>query len=97
MADDQWGGTLVLLFRNEEEASRLNLADFPSLPNRTAIGTDIDGKIIDEICTELHLKNGTMPIFIIADTFNRIVFLSEGYTIGLGEQLVKEVNFLLGS
>ena len=26
-------------------------------------------------------------MFIIADTFNRVVFVSQGYTIGLGEQM----------
>lgn len=26
-------------------------------------------------------------MFILADTFNRVVFSSQGYTIGLGEQL----------
>ena len=35
-----------------------------------------------------------MPIFFIADTFNRVVFLSQGYTIGLGEQLHKVVHGL---
>ena len=28
-----------------------------------------------------------MPMFIIADTFNRVVFSSQGYTIGLGEEM----------
>ena len=28
-------------------------------------------------------------MFIIADTFNRVVFVSQGYTIGLGEQMQK--------
>lgn len=36
----------------------------------------------------------TLPIFIIADTFNRVVFVSQGYTIGLGEQLMKTVKGL---
>ena len=90
---DQWGGTLVLLFRNEQEASRINLTDLPFLPEKTVLGTDIDGKIISELCDEMHLK-GTPPIFIIADTFNRIVFLSEGYTIGLGEQLARAISSL---
>ena len=35
-----------------------------------------------------------LPIFIIADTFNRVVFLSQGYTIGLGEQLYNTLNKL---
>ena len=38
----------------------------------------------------MKLRNANqLPIFIIADTFNRVVFISQGYTIGLGEQLVK--------
>ena len=28
-------------------------------------------------------------MFVIADTFNRVVFVSQGYTIGLGEQILK--------
>ena len=39
-------------------------------------------------------NNGQLPVFIIADTFNRVVFVSQGYTIGLGEQLVKVANKL---
>lgn len=27
------------------------------------------------------------PIFIISDTFNRVVHITQGYTIGLGEQM----------
>ena len=38
----------------------------------------------------MKLKNETqLPMFVIADTFNRVVFVSQGYTIGLGEQIVK--------
>ena len=38
----------------------------------------------------MKLQNGgQLPLFIIADTFNRVVFCSQGYTIGLGEQIVK--------
>lgn len=35
-----------------------------------------------------------LPIFIIGDTFNRVVFQSQGYTIGLGEQLTKVIDKL---
>jgi hypothetical protein len=36
----------------------------------------------------------TLPIFIIADTFNRVVFVSQGYTIGLGEQMMQIIHKL---
>ena len=93
-AFDQWGLPFVLLFRNEQDAARFS--DTPALPDKTFFGTDIDGKILGELCTEMHINNPTLPIFIIADTFNRVVFLSEGYTIGLGEQIIKAESTLTG-
>lgn len=46
-----------------------------------------------QLCTEirnsLHLTSNELPLFIIADTFNRVVWYSQGYTIGMGEQLLK--------
>jgi len=33
-------------------------------------------------------------MFILADTFNRVMFSSQGYTIGLGEQLTKVISNL---
>ena len=37
---------------------------------------------------------GGLPVVLIADTFNRVVFASQGYTIGLGEQLLKTIHGL---
>ena len=35
-----------------------------------------------------------LSVFLLADTFNRVMFCSQGYTIGLGEQLTKVINNL---
>ena len=35
-----------------------------------------------------EMLEGTMPRVMIADTFNRVFFKTEGYTIGLGDQLL---------
>jgi hypothetical protein len=43
--------------------------------------------------SKLANKN-QLPMFIIGDTFNRVVFASQGYTIGLGEQMMKVVHKL---
>ena len=42
----------------------------------------------------MKLTNLTRPVIIVADTFNRIVFISQGYSIGLGEQLNNVINKL---
>jgi len=89
---DKWDRPFVLLFKNETEAKKFQAqkSEFPNLPAKTIFGIDKDGTIQQEIVKEMKLRNTEqLPIFIIADTFNRIVFLSQGYTIGLGEQLVK--------
>lgn len=95
VADDlkAWGRTLVLLFVDENEASRFKGAEF-ALPDNVVFGIDNSGKIAREIETNLKLPNASRPVFIIADTFNRVVFVSQGYTIGLGEQLMKVIHQL---
>ena len=82
---------MVLLFTNQAEKDKLkHKGEFGNLLKNTIFGIDKDGTVVKEIAKEMKLRNpNQLPIFIIADTFNRVVFLSQGYTIGLGEQLVK--------
>lgn len=90
---EKWGQKMVLLFRDKDEASRF-VNDFPELPSTVVWGTDIDDKIYNEIVTNMKLKNPNRPLILVADTFNRVVFVSQGYSIGLGEQLVKVLKKL---
>lgn len=85
---DAWGRPMLLLFENEDEMRKFKTSDYGILPRQTLLGIDADGSIRRQIATNMKLNgNGQLPVFIIADTFNRVVFCSEGYTIGLGEQL----------
>ncbi len=84
---DQWGRPLLLLFESEEEARKFKASDYGQLPKNTLFGIDRDGSIRRQIMTNMKLRNEQLPIFLISDTFNRVVFCSQGYTIGLGEQL----------
>ena len=92
---DTWGRPLLLLFESEEEAAKFKAADFGQLPRQTLFGIDTDGAIRRQITQQMKLPtNGPLPIFFIADTFNRVVFCSQGYTIGLGEQLQRVIKSL---
>ncbi|MBR4936571.1 MAG: transglutaminase domain-containing protein, partial [Bacteroidaceae bacterium] len=92
-AFEQWGQKLVLLFRDKDEAGRFT-NDFPGLPGTIVWGTDIDDKLYNEIVSNMKLTHPNRPIILVADTFNRVVFVSQGYSIGLGEQLVKVIKQL---
>ena len=85
------GKKLLLLFE-EGTGSGFDKSLYPGLPAGTAFGEDIDGGIFKEIRESLNLDSQDLPLFVIADTFNRIVFVSQGYTIGLGETIVKTLD-----
>ena len=92
---EEWGRGMVLLFPSEEEYAKFRPQDFPGLPNTITFGIDKDGAIQNEIAKNMKLANKSiLPMFIIGDTFNRVVFVSQGYTIGLGDQLMKVIHKL---
>ncbi|MBR5190313.1 MAG: transglutaminase domain-containing protein [Paludibacteraceae bacterium] len=95
---NDWGRPMILLSPNSDLANKTFSSDLLSTLNSQLtnlnLGIDIDGAIQAQIIQEMKLANATLPIFIIADTFNRVVFCSQGYTIGLGEQLVKTAKQL---
>ena len=86
-AFEAWDRPVVLLFESEADAAKFNHDEFPGLPSTVQFALDKDGSVRKQIAREMKLMNEKqMPMFIIADTFNRVVFVSQGYTIGLGEQ-----------
>ena len=92
---EEWGRGLVLLFPNEKGWNSFDPKEFGELPSTITYGIDVDNKIQNEIASAMKLANANnLPIFIIADTFNRVVFVSQGYTIGLGEQMMKVIHKL---
>ena len=87
-AFEAWGRPVVLLFESEADAAKFNHDEFPGLPSTVQFALDKNGSVRKQIAREMKLMNEKqMPMFIIADTFNRVVFVSQGYTIGLGEQM----------
>lgn len=91
---EEWGRGMVLLFPNEKQMQNFNADEFPGLPSTITFGVDQDNTIQKMIAENMKLSHDNLPIFVIADTFNRIVFISQGYTIGLGEQLMKTIHKL---
>ncbi|MBQ5925673.1 MAG: transglutaminase domain-containing protein, partial [Paludibacteraceae bacterium] len=93
-----WGRPMILLSPSADLANKTFSSDLISTLNTQLtnlnFGIDTNGSIQEQIIREMKLTNASLPIFIIADTFNRVVFCSQGYTIGLGEQLIKTIHQL---
>lgn len=77
---EAWGRPILLLTTAEGLGWLKEYSS--SLPSNVHFGIIPDG---------LDLKDRRMPYFLLADTFNRVFFTTEGYTIGLGDQLVTAI------
>ena len=99
---ESWGRPIVLLCSNETAMHRLQVemseGRYGLLPDTIILGLDSEGAVKKGI--EKSMKIGSesasgastrLPLVILADTSNNVYFLSEGYTIGLGEQLAATV------
>ena len=99
---EAWGRPIVLLCSDEKAMHRLQVemseGRYGILPETIVLGLDANGAVQKGI--EQGMKVGPasdagapsrLPLVILADSFNRVFFLSEGYTIGLGEQLAATV------
>ena len=86
---EAWGRPLLVIFASDEDYRKFRGEHF-SLPSTVRFGVDMDGSIRKMITKEMKLSGeGSLPMIVLADTFNRVVFFSQGYTIGLGDRLVK--------
>ena len=86
---EAWGRPILVVFATEEDCRKFR-ADHFNLPSTVHFGVDIDGRMRNMVAAEMKLdKGGSLPLILVADTFNRVVFFSQGYSIGLGERLVK--------
>ncbi len=84
---EQWGRPILLLCRDENALSRLQKemdeGRYGRLPSTVQSGVDTEGIVSD-----------SLPLVLLADSFNRVFFRSEGYSIGLGGQLATMVGGL---
>lgn len=86
---EAWGRPLLVVFASEDDYRKFRAEHF-NLPSTVSYGVDADGSMRRNIVNEMKLSGGgSLPLILVADTFNRVVFFSQGYSIGLGERLVK--------
>jgi hypothetical protein len=85
---EAWGRPILVVFASEEDYAKFRPEHF-SLPSNIHYGIDADGSMRKMMAAEMKLdKGGRLPLIVLADTFNRVVFFSQGYSIGLGDRLV---------
>ncbi len=92
---EDWGRPIVLLTTDGVDLTRfLDRPEFQGLPSTVSFGS-LDRNVLDKALKESRIPlSGDYPIIFITDTFNRVVWCSQGYTIGVGELILKIANKL---
>ncbi len=87
-------GLKMVVLLPEGTASRFDASHFPNLPDNIVLGTDPNNELRKQLSESLNINAESLPIFAVADTFNRVVWYSQGYDIGLGQKLMDLLNHL---
>ncbi|MEI6062764.1 MAG: transglutaminase domain-containing protein, partial [Bacteroidota bacterium] len=92
---EKWGGGLTFLFPSENVSASFKTTNFPNLPSQTIFAFDKNAKLLTQIGS-LRKKNsaGNLPLIVILDKNGNLIYYSEGYKIGIGEQIAKVIATL---
>jgi len=83
---------LILLFPNSDNYNLFDVKEFRNLPQNIIFGVDATN-LAEGIATQFKLPDpSSLPIFIIADSKGQIVYVSQGYKINIGEEMLKVIN-----
>lgn len=77
----------IIFFNDYKEYTLFKTASLPEMPLGISLGIDQSGNILKSILKEMKINSPEYPVVVIADSFGRIVYISEGYNIGTAEQL----------
>ncbi len=87
---EKWGGGMLFLFPNDKVSSSFKPSNFPNLPLQSNFAYDKNAKLLTEIN---HLRKrdnkNNLPVIVITDKNGNLIYYSEGYKIGIGEQIAK--------
>jgi hypothetical protein len=89
---DQWGGYFIFLTDPSRTGTTFNPESLRNLPSNSLFGTDNESILLKKLCGGISCSTVRLPLLILVDKTGNIIFRSEGYTIGIGEQILKKVR-----
>lgn len=91
----RWPHCFLMLFPSQEEYAQFRRQDYDGLPYNFVFGVADPETVKAMHIEELTHGSDELPILMIADTFNRVVWFSQGYTIGISERIMKAIRQLM--
>lgn len=92
----RWDRPYLLLFPSREEYDRFRRKDFDELPDNVIFGIADPETVAAMHIDELTHGSTDFPIFMMCDTFNRVVWFRQGYSINMSQQIMDVIMQLMG-
>ena len=92
---EQWNGGMVYLVPDDKFTASFSAVNYPNLPIQKVFGKDVNHALVDAIVksTKTAFSNN-FPLITVITPKGEIVFLSKGYRIGIGENLIKTIQMI---
>ncbi|MBP3786006.1 MAG: transglutaminase domain-containing protein [Bacteroidaceae bacterium] len=87
---ERLGIDITCSFGSEEQLKKFLSQDFPPMPKQTRWQSHATGMLHDTIARALPLHNASnLPIVVVVNKDGDIPFYRQGYTIGIGDEILK--------
>lgn len=91
----QWEHCYLMLFPSQEEYDNFDRKEFDDLPGNVLFGIADPETVAALHIQELTHGNQELPILMLCDTFNRVVWFRQGYNIGLADQMMDALRKII--
>ena len=81
---------------SQEEYDRFRRRDYDELPDNVLFGIADPETVKAMQIEELTHGSTELPIFMMCDTFNRVVWYRQGYSIHMSQQIMDVIMKLMG-
>lgn len=90
---EAWGGGILIMTPDDKISKAFNAAAFPNLPKQISWGVDHNRTLLNTVSDVLQLDfKNNFPLTIYLSTNGGILYDTEGYKIGIGEDVLKIIQ-----
>ena len=91
----QWERCYLMLFPSQEDYDNFDRKEFDDLPSNVLFGVADPETVESMHIQELTHGSQELPILMLCDTFNRVVWFRQGYSIGLADQMMDALRKII--
>ena len=90
---DQWGGAIIFVVAKDKLTQGFTPSVYREIPDKAVFGYDAQAAVATAISTVCSIDGAPQwPVVVLVNKAGEIIWQSEGYRIGLGDQLVKQIS-----